>query len=255
MQGFPVQQLAARALTAWALAASAAQAGGIPVADPSNLLESITQTLQQAQQFELQLEQFKNMEKNTDKPSAYVWDQASDTMGRLLAAMDTMDQYRNQASSLEKHLQQFKDVDGYQASSPSCANAPCNGPQWGDIAEKQAQLGARTQKSANDALLRSLDQQQQTLRADARQLQRLQGGAEGAQGQMQALGAANQLASHVAHQLQQIRAVLVAQNTALAARQQATASREALSLAAQKAAVAPRMGVTPRPLDWLGLKP
>ncbi|MET1114431.1 MAG: P-type conjugative transfer protein TrbJ [Comamonas sp.] len=247
---------------AWAVAPCVTHAGGIPVIDVGNLtqnskiaLEAALQTAKQIEQYKLQFKQYEIMVKDAKVPTRNVWDNATGTMGRLLTAMDTLDQYREQANSLEKHLQQFKDVDGYQASSSSCASARCNGPNWSQMAQEQGRLGARSQKSANDALLRSLDQQQQTMRADAVQLEQLQQGAQGAEGQMQALGAANQLASHVAHQLQQIRALLIAQNTALAARQQAQAGQEALSLAAQKAALAPRMVDTPNRLNWLSIKP
>lgn len=258
---FP-RSLAFAAFMAWAGGPGVGQAGGIPVLDLGNLTQTsqaaaqaVLQTAKQVEQYKLQMEQYKNMELNTKAPTRQVWDQATQTIGHLLTAMDTLDQYRKQASSLEEHLQQFKDVDGYQASSSSCAGARCSAPQWSQMAQEQGRLGARTQKGANDALLRSLDQQQQTMRADALQLEQLQQGAQSAAGQMQALGAANQLASHVAHQLQQIRALLIAQNTALAARQQAQAGSEALSLAAQKAALAPRMGNTPNPLNWLSIKP
>jgi P-type conjugative transfer protein TrbJ len=69
------------------------------------------------------------------------------------------------------------------------------------------------------------------MEADARQLQRLQAGAQGANGQMQAIGYANQLASQQANQLLQIRALLIAQQNIIATRYQAQADREALARA------------------------
>lgn len=255
---FP-RSLALRTAVAWAVGSCAAHAGGIPVFDAGNLAhnartaaESVLQTAQQIKQYELQMKQYESMVMSTKVPTTYVWDQAQHTMGRLRTAMDTLDHYRRQAGTLEAHLKKFQDVDGYLSSS--CISTGCSAAQAAQMTEAQARLGAKTQKSANDALLRSLDQQYQTMRSDALQLKVLQEGAQGAAGQMQALGAANQLASHVAYQLQQIRAVLIAQNTALAARQQVQASREALAQAAQKAALAPRMGDTPNPLNWLSIK-
>jgi P-type conjugative transfer protein TrbJ len=69
------------------------------------------------------------------------------------------------------------------------------------------------------------------MQADARSLQRLQSGAQGATGQMQAIGYANQLASQ-ANQLLQIRGLLIAQQNAVATRNQALADREAQEAAA-----------------------
>jgi P-type conjugative transfer protein TrbJ len=96
-------------------------------------------------------------------------------------------------------------------------------------------LGSEAQKKANDALFRGLDRQQDAMVADARQLERLQASAQGAQGQVQAIGYANQLASHQANQLLQIRALLIAQQNAVATRDQVLADREAKQLAAHRA--------------------
>ena len=70
------------------------------------------------------------------------------------------------------------------------------------------------------------------MQRDARQLTTLQHGAQSAQGQMQAIQAANQLASHQANQLLQLRALLIAQQSAEATRAQAVADREAQQAAA-----------------------
>lgn len=59
------------------------------------------------------------------------------------------------------------------------------------------------------------------LKNDASTLQRLQASAQGAVGQMQAIGYANQLASQQANQLLQIRGLLMAQQNAMATRMQA----------------------------------
>jgi P-type conjugative transfer protein TrbJ len=51
-------------------------------------------------------------------------------------------------------------------------------------------------------------------------------------GQLEAIGYANQLASHQSNQLLQIRALLIAQQNAIATRNQALADREAKEAAA-----------------------
>jgi P-type conjugative transfer protein TrbJ len=93
-------------------------------------------------------------------------------------------------------------------------------------------LASESQKKANDALFRGLDRQQEALKADARTLEQLQSSAQGANGQMQALGYANQLASQQANQLLQIRALLIAQQNAVTTRMQAELDREAQQTAA-----------------------
>ena len=79
---------------------------------------------------------------------------------------------------------------------------------------------------------KGLDQQQDAMESDARQLGRLQASAQGATGQMQAIGFANQLASNQANQLLQIRGLLIAQQNAIATRNQVLADREAIEATA-----------------------
>lgn len=92
--------------------------------------------------------------------------------------------------------------------------------------------GSEAQKKANDAVLQGVDQQQKTLVNDAANLRSLQSQATGATGQMQAIQAANQLASAQTNQLLQIRGLLVAQQAAAATRAQVVADREAQQAAA-----------------------
>ena len=89
--------------------------------------------------------------------------------------------------------------------------------------------------------------------ARATQLQRLQTQAQGATGQMQAIGYANQLASNQANQLLQIRSLLLAQQNALATRAQADADREAQQAAARATSTEKRIDRTTSPTNWLGL--
>lgn len=260
MQANSQQFLAAKTLLALLLAAGplAAHAGGIPVIDAGNLqhnmltaMESVMQTLKQVEQYKTQLLQYENMLQNTAAPTAYIWDQAESTMGQLRQAMDTLQHYKQQAGGIEAYLDKFQDLDYYR-SSP-CFKGGCNAAQWSQMTGESAQRGAQAQKHANDALFRGLDRQQSAMQSDAHQLQKLQSAAQGATGQMQALAAANQLASHQAMQLQQIRALLIAQQTAVATRQQVLADREALEQAAHEASTEPRIKPTTHPINWLSI--
>ena len=204
----------------------------IPVIDGANLTqtivsatENVAQTLKQIEQYRTQLQQYENMLQNTAAPTAYVWDQAVSTMNRLRGAIDTLNYYKTQTGSLDAYLSKFQDVSYYR-SSP-CFNTGCSKAEWDAMNRNSAQLGSEAQKRANDAMFRGLDRQQDAIEADARQLQRLQSGAQGVTGQMQAIGFANQLASQQANQLLQIRGLLIAQQNAEATRIQVIADREA----------------------------
>ncbi len=213
---------------------------GIPVIDAGNLsqnimtaIESVAQTLKQIEQYQTQLQQYENMLQNTAAPAAYIWDQAQSTINGLMNAVNTLDYYKNQLGSLDSYLGKFQDVNYYK-SSPCFSNAGCSAAEWAAMKQVQ-QLASESQKKANDALFRGLEKQQTNLQSDAVTLQRLQSAAQGATGQMQAIGYANQLASQQANQLLQIRGLLIAQQNAVATKMQADADREARQQAAGQA--------------------
>jgi P-type conjugative transfer protein TrbJ len=239
-----VRFLAAKTALAAALAGSIiitpAQAG-IPVIDGGNLvqnvmtaIESVAQTLKQIEQYQTQLQQYENMLQNTMAPAAYIWDQAQSTINGLMAATDTLNYYRNQLGSVDAYLSRFQDVAYYRNSPCFNGTGACTPAEQAAMAENR-RLASDSQKRANDAMFRGLDRQQDALRADARTLEMLQSQAQGATGQMQAIGYANQLASQQANQLLQIRGLLVAQQNAIATRMQAEADREAQQQAASEA--------------------
>lgn len=205
---------------------------GIPVIDGANLtqavmtaIENVAQTLKQIQQYQTQLQQYENMIQNTVAPAANIWDQAQSTMNNLRSSIDTLNYYKNTLGSIDNYLDKFQDTSYYR-SSPCYTPSGCTPAQWAAMADSQ-RLGSEAQKRATDALFRGLGKQQDAMQSDATQLQRLQSSAQGATGQMQAIGYANQLASHQANQLLQIRGLLIAQQNVLATRDKALADREA----------------------------
>ena len=211
---------------------------GIPVIDGTNLaqnimtaIESVAQTLKQIEQYRTQLQQYENMLQNTMAPAAYIWDQVQSTINGLMNAVDTLNYYKTQLGSLDAYLGKFQDVSYYR-SSPCFSAAGCSDAERAAM-EQNRSLASESQKKANDALFKGLEQQQRNLTADARQLERLQSAAQGATGQMQAIGFANQLAANQANQLLQIRGLLIAQQNAIATRMQAEADREAQQQAAR----------------------
>jgi type IV secretion system protein TrbJ len=211
---------------AWALVAAlpATSPGGIPVIDYSNLVQNTTTALkqvaayaQQVQQYQLQLQQYANQVRNTVAPAAQVWQAAQGTMNGVLG---TVNMFKGGPSQLQAYLNQFQDVNYWMSASPN--------------AYTYQTAGSIAQKQANDAMVKGIVQQQDQIRADAAALERLQAQAGSADGQMKALMAANQLAALEEEQLLQIRALLVQEQQALAARNQTDANDVAMREAATK---------------------
>ncbi|EPG9766463.1 P-type conjugative transfer protein TrbJ [Escherichia coli] len=212
---------------------------GIPVADGLNLsqttvaaYESVAQTLKQVesygtqiQQYKTQLDQYENMIRNTVAPAAYIWDQAQNTINKVMAAQDMLNYYANSSGSVESYLSKFQST-GYYRSSPCFNINGCSDINRAEI-QKNNMMANESQKKANDNAFKTVEQQQTQLKADAAQLQNLQSNAQGATGQMQALGFANQLASNQATQLMQIRSLLMSQQQVLAAQAQAQTTKTA----------------------------
>lgn len=206
-----------------ALTTSMPAQAGIPVVDGTNLTqnimsatEAVAQTLKQIQQYQTQLQQYENQLQNTMAPAAQIWDQAQRTINNLNQATNTLAYYQNQLGSLDAYLGKFQDVTYYRSSL--CFSASGCSEAERIAMEENRRLASESQKRANDALFKGLEQQQDNLEADARQLTRLQSAAQGADGQLAAIGYANQLASSQANQLLQIRSLLMAQQNAEATR-------------------------------------
>lgn len=197
----------------------------MPVFDAANLLESLKQTTYQFELYKQQIEEYKALMKNTESLSSYNWDVANETITNLLNATDTINYYKQQAGSMDAYLNRYQS-EAYYRQSP-CFNGYCTEQQMQDLRNNQIEASV-AQKRANDAMLRGLDKQQQTLELEANKLKILQQQAENAEGQKQAIQAASQLASAQTNQLLQIRGLLVAQQTAEATRAAALANKESI---------------------------
>ena len=219
---------------------------GIPVIDGANvalnnvtMVESIAQTLKQVEeystqisQYKTQLDQYENMIKNTAAPAAYIWDQANSTINKLMQAQDMLNYYTNQAGSLDAYLDKFQDASYYR-SSPCFSGGGCTDADRAELV-KHEEMTSKSQKTANDALFKSIKQQQENLKADASQLENLQKAATTADGQVKAIQYANQLSSQQANQLLQLRTLMLAQQTAEANRAAAELDEKARGQAQAK---------------------
>lgn len=113
---------------------------------------------------------------------------------------------------------QFSDAGGYSNSDINAANADLN--------------GSKAQKTANAALVQTLQDQSQSVVGDADRLSKMYQGSVQAHGQAIQLQYLNALASEQAHQLVQMRSVMLASQQAEVTRNQVVANREAQAIAA-----------------------
>jgi P-type conjugative transfer protein TrbJ len=213
------------------------RASGIPVVDVANLAQnirivaqSVAQTAKQIEQYKTQLAQYELELRNATAPKAFIWDRAQTTLGNLQRAMDTLAQYEKELGSLENVIASFHDYDRYR--NTACVQTGRCSPEEAAQLEQTRRVGLELEKRAGEDLLRGIDQQQQALLSDANQLERLQSQAQGAQGQLEALSASNELASAQIHELLQMRAMLLAQQNLLAIQAQVQADRDARAAAA-----------------------
>ena len=218
---------------------------GIPVIDGTNVVQTTISAVNNVQAVAKQIQQYENMLKNTVAPAAYIWDQANSTINKLLQAQDTLNYYKNQAGSLDSYLKRYQDVNYYRSSPCFNSNVECTADEISAL-RKAEQNSSEARKKANDAVFKALDEQQETLQSDADNLADLQTQATGAQGQMEAIQAANQLASAQTNQLLQIRSLLVSQQNAAATLAQAEADKEAQQIVADEKALAGENTLSPK---------
>jgi P-type conjugative transfer protein TrbJ len=231
-------RFALAAAVAGAVSVPPAQAG-IPVVDGTNLVQNVVtaaqqvaQTLKQIDQYQKQLEQYQNQLQNTMAPAQNIWNQAQTTINNLQTATDTLNYYKNQLGSLSAYIGKFQDV-AYYRTSPCFTSAGCTPAQLQALMQNRT-LAGEAQKKANDAMFQGLDLQQQNLQNDTAKLENLQTAAKTADGQLAAIGYANQLAANQSHQLLQLRALLMAQQNAVATQMQAQADKDAQLQAADE---------------------
>ena len=217
------------------------RAGGIPVFDAANLqqsaisaVEAVNQTLKQIEQYALQLQQYEDMIKNSIAPAAYVWDQAQRTMNKIIALQNQVEFYMSQAGNVDTYLRKFGNVAAYRGN-PYFQSGGGTEENRKALLEAE-ELGSKAQKNANDNVVKTLENQQTALKADAANLEQLQAKAQSSQGRMEAIQYANQLASHQSNQLLQLRGLLMAQIAAENARDQTVAAREARQQATREVA-------------------
>ncbi len=153
-------------------------------------------------------------------------------MANMKAAVARLRAYKQQLGNMEEYLSKFQAVDFYK-SSPCFTAKGCSAAYCAKLEQNYAQL-SRMQKLSNDGLLRSINNEIDSISRDANTLTQLQRNAQSATGQLEALQYANQFHSAQAHQLLQLRNMINTEMQANAAYRQSQLDREARYEAARK---------------------
>lgn len=199
---------------------------GIPVIDAGNLtqnilsaMEAVNQTLKQIEQYETQLQQYENQLKNTAGPAFEIWDRANETIDNLNNAMKKLEYYKNQIGTFDDFLANYRSIDNYR-TMPCISDGKCDAQDLENI-DKIKYFNLESTRKSQEAAFATIRDQQKSLSNDAKQLSKLQNAVAGADGQMASLQYGNQLASNLANQLIQMRALLVTQYNAITTKEAA----------------------------------
>jgi P-type conjugative transfer protein TrbJ len=213
------------------------------VIDSSNLAqniisarESVTQTMNQIQQLQTQLQQYQRMLKDAMNPGQFAWGDIQDTINQLKNTMNSLKNLGGAGGAgggLDGYLDSFGSHDKYRDGAYYGSDNP-TALYSGDLA------GSRLQKESADDLLKLIKEQQDALDKYSDELEKLKAKSAGAQGQQEAIQATNEFASMEIQLLSQIHALLLAQNTMMAARVETQTNKEAQ----QRMGTAIRMGET-----------
>ena len=217
------------------------KAGGMAVIDAANItqttvsaFESVKQTGKQIQQYHKQLLTYEKLLVDTTAPAAYVWSKAQQTMNKLVHYQNLF-QYYTQEGGVDHYLARYRNASYYSKSNCFKFGVKCSADELKEMTRGQ-ENSTQAQKYANDALMRGIEQHQADIAANAVELQALQVNAQTAQGRLEAIQYASQIASQQANQLLQIRALMVAHHNAENARYQAEVDQKAMWQASHEAA-------------------
>lgn len=212
-----------------------AMAAGIPVLDALNTVQStisaiedVSQTMQMADSYKTQLEQYADQQRNSSGPFSWRWDQADRTLDSVLQTVDAISPMFGGQSGIDEYLSGFKGLDGYsnEQMTKCVQSAGCQATHNQQVMDTQ-DVRSQQQVLANQAAMRNVMEQQKLIMQDAKQLRYLQEIAQGSEGRMAAIQAGNQLASAQVNNLLQLRTLLLAQQQMQAAQAQAQTEGDA----------------------------
>ncbi len=222
------------------ISASCSKGHAMAVFDGSNLAqnvvsaqEAIRHTQNQIQSLTNQLNQYKRMLQDAMNPGSWGWGDIQDTLNQLTNTMGSLNSISGSAGGMNQFLDAFGSHSKYHESGEYYGTG--NPALYsGDLA------GMDMQKQSADDMFNLITEQQEAMEKYAEDLERLKSNASSAEGQQEAIQAGNQLASMQIQLLSQIHALLLAQNTMLAAQLETETNREAQ----QRMGTAIKMGET-----------
>jgi len=195
--------------------------------------EAIKNTQNQIQQLTTQLNQYKRMLQDAANPGSWGWGDIQDTLNQLKNSMGTINSISGTTGGLNSFLDAFGSHSKYHESGEYYGTG---NPQLysGDLA------GMDMQKQSADDTLKLIKEQQEAMQKYSDDLESLKSKASSAEGQQEAIQAGNELASKQIQLLSQIHALLMAQNTMIAAQLETETNQKAQ----QRMGTAIKMGET-----------
>ena len=212
----------------------------LAVFDGSNLAqnlisarEAITHTQNQIQSLTNQLNQYKRMLQDAMNPGSWGWGDVQNTLNQLKNTMGSLNSISSSTGGMNQFLDSFGSHSKYHQSGEYYGTG--NPALYsGDLA------GMNLQKESADDMLKLIKEQQDAMQKYSDDLESLKSKASSAEGQQEAIQAGNELASMQIQLLSQIHALLLAQNTMIAAQMETLNNREAQ----QRMGTAIKMGET-----------
>jgi P-type conjugative transfer protein TrbJ len=153
-------------------------------------LQSVLGVAKQVQQYQLQLQQYQNAIQNTVSAPSQIYGQVQNGVKSTQGSMDGFTKLVPTGQSSQQYLSQFTNNGGMNGSTDLCATEGlCSAAQLTAAAN-----AAQTASQARDVGLVTGSQTELTaLQGSANNLQNISTAAQGATGQMQALGYDNQI--------------------------------------------------------------
>jgi P-type conjugative transfer protein TrbJ len=235
-------------LAAFSVCFHCGQGYALAVFDGSNLAqniisarESVTHTMNQVRQLQYQLQQYQRMLKDAMNPGQFAWGNIQGTIDQIKNTMNSLTNLGSLGGGmgdsggggLDGYLDNFGSYDKYQGGTYYGSGNSVE-LYSGDLA------GSKLQKDSADELLQLVKEQQEALDKYSDELETLKSKAANALGQQEAIQATNEFSSLQIQLLSQIHALLLAQNTMMAAQVETQNNREAQ----QRMGTAIKMGET-----------
>lgn len=174
-------------------------AGGIPVIDPEEIIETMAVIAKQVMQFEVML-------RNTIGPLVFIYDQVQDIRSQI-QNLDNLSTTYQIFGGISDVLQDNENLGDF--ISKNCQELKiCNAKSILEWQRKKSTIQTALEKSR----IKMDDEQQKIIQSDTQTIANLQSVVQQADGRMKAQQDTNQILLEIAHQVLELRTFLVSQN-------------------------------------------